>query len=70
LKKEVLAKAIIKAQETHLDELSTKHDLKELELRMENKFESIRGELVLLKWMMGFLLAGVISLILKAFFIS
>ena len=57
-------------------ELSTRHDLKELELKIDNKFESIRGEIIslkgelsLVKWMIGVLLAGVVSLILKAFFI-
>jgi hypothetical protein len=48
----------------------TKRDLKELELKMDNKFESMKGELTLLKWMVGVLLAGVVSLVLKAFFIS
>lgn len=40
---------------------STRHDLKELELRID-------GELKLLKWMTGVTLAGVVSLVLKAFF--
>jgi seryl-tRNA synthetase len=43
-------------------------DTKALELRMDNKFESIKGEIILLKWMMGIMIAGVLSLILKAFF--
>jgi hypothetical protein len=43
-------------------ERATKSDLKELELK-------INAQLMLLKWMMGFILAGVVSLILKAFFI-
>jgi hypothetical protein len=47
---------------------ATKQDLKELELRIENKLESMRGEITLLKWMMGFVLAGIVSLVLKAFF--
>jgi len=38
-----------------------KTDIRELELRLD-------GEMKLLKWMMGLLLAGVASLILKAFF--
>lgn len=48
--------------------LATKADLKELELRLENKLETLRSELTLLKWMIGFIFAGVLSLILKAFF--
>jgi len=42
-------------------EQSTKQDIKELELRLT-------GEIKLLKWTMGFLLAGVLSLLIKAFF--
>jgi hypothetical protein len=40
--------------------LATKHDVKELEL-------SIRAELTLLKWMLGFVLAGVMSIVIKLF---
>jgi hypothetical protein len=42
-------------------ELATKADLRELELRLH-------GEMLLMKWMLGLLLAGVASLILKSFF--
>ncbi len=41
-----------------------KNDLKELELGIENKFESMRGEQKLLKWMISFTLAGVVAVIL------
>jgi len=47
--------------EAGLSDLATKQDIKELELRLT-------GEIKLLKWMMGFLLAGVLSLLIKAFF--
>lgn len=57
--------------------MATKHDLKELEMKIDNKFESIRGEIILVKgelslvkWMIGVLPASVVSIILKAFFIS
>ena len=60
---EALADAFKKAQEVHFEQLATKHDLKELELRMN-------AQLMLLKWMIGVMLAGVVSLVLKAFFIS
>lgn len=65
---EALSEAFKKAQTAHLAELATKHDLKELELKVDNKLESINGELRLLKWMMGVILAGVVSLVLKTFF--
>lgn len=73
---EALAEAFRKAQDVHLEELATRYDLKELDLKIDNKLESIKGEINLVmgeinsvKWMMGILLAGVVSLILKAFFI-
>ena len=67
---EALTEALRKAQEVHLEELATRHDLKETELKIDNKLETIKGELNLLKWMIGVLLAGVVSLILKSFFMS
>lgn len=64
------------------DRLSTKKDLKELESTLKNdisrvekdltevKSEQIKlsGEIKLIKWMMGFVLAGIAALILKSFF--
>jgi len=42
-------------------ETGLRHEMKELDLR-------IHGEMLLLKWMLGILIAGVASLILKSFF--
>ena len=54
------------------DGLVTNHDLTEakyeIKADMNVRFESIDGELMLNRWMLGVLLAGVISLVLKAFF--
>ena len=36
--------------------------------RVELRVESLEGDVKLLKWMMGFMLAGILSLIIKAFF--
>jgi hypothetical protein len=58
---EVLSEALKEAQDFRLADLATKSDLRELELKME-------GELKLLKWMVGAILAGIVSLVLKAFF--
>ncbi|MEO5335774.1 MAG: CCDC90 family protein [Magnetospirillum sp. WYHS-4] len=49
-------------------ELATRRDVERLEARMDARFERIDGELKLNRWMTGLLLAGVMSLILKAFF--
>jgi len=71
------AKAISAAvQEAHeAAELATKSDIREvktemreMELRIDTRFERIDGEMKLLKWMMGIIMGGVIALILKAFF--
>ncbi|KJV07322.1 hypothetical protein [Methylocucumis oryzae] len=54
------------------DGLVTKQDLaeakNELKAEMNVRFERIDGELKLNRWMLGVLLAGVISLVLKTFF--
>lgn len=65
---EAVVRVIVKAQ----DGLVTKHDLteikNEIKTDMNVRFERIDGELKLNRWMLGVLLAGVISLVLKAFF--
>jgi len=55
------AEALAEVFDANLPELVTKKDL-QLELA------PIRGELTLVKWMLGFLIAGVLSLVIKAFF--
>jgi len=76
---EAEAQALAEVFDTNLNTFATKADLAQMEERMDNKlaklelridtrFERIDGEMNLLKWMMGLLLAGVASLILKAFF--
>ncbi len=53
---------------TQNDIHDVRRDIKDLENRMDTRFERIDGELKLMRWMLGVLLAGVISLVLKAFF--
>ena len=43
-------------------------DATELRTEIRTEFADIRSELKLLKWMMGLVLAGIVSLIIKAFF--
>src|SRR5260364_362779 len=43
-------------------------DLKKLKGGINAKFEKVDGEIKLLKWMLAFLIAGLASLVLKAFF--
>ncbi|MDQ3566194.1 MAG: DUF1640 domain-containing protein [Pseudomonadota bacterium] len=81
---EAEAEAIAEVIQVNFKELVTKEDLrrelKEFEMRFDTKLErlegklmgeitQVRGEITLLKWMLGVLLAGVVSLVLKAFFV-
>jgi len=63
-----LAEVFKEAETARLDEVATKQDIKALEAAVDLKLANINGEIKLLKWMMGAVLAGIISLILKAFF--
>src|SRR5260363_417676 len=63
---EALTDAVRESQA--FSEVATKSDLRELELRIEAKFANVDGELKFLKWILGFIAAGVASLVLKAFF--
>ena len=48
-------------------ELVTKRDLKELEFKLESRFEQIKGEMNLVKWMLGALLGLAITNFVKQF---
>ena len=53
-------------------EVGLRHDMKEMETNlrhdMQKELAPMKADLLLTKWMLGVLLAGVMSLILKAFF--
>lgn len=49
-------------------DVATAQDIERLEPKVETRFERVEGELQLVRWMFGIVLAGVLSLILKAFF--
>ncbi len=51
-------------------DLATKRDISELRRDIDVRFERIDGELKLNRWMLGILIAGVMSLVLKSFFPS
>ena len=50
------------------DQLATKQDIELLRRDMKEVEIKISGEINLIKWMMGFVLAGIAALILKSFF--
>lgn len=66
---EAQAEALAEAHRTSLSEvldttLATKGDID----RLEKELLLVKNEITLLKWMTGLMLAGVVSLVLKAFF--
>ena len=46
---------------------TVRSEIKETELRTDARFEKLIGEMTLIKWMLGFLIAGVTSIVLKIF---
>lgn len=73
---EVQAKAFVKVQQESLSEcldttLATKADIQNIKTEIQEvKFElkDMKADLTWLKWMFGMMMAGMGSLILKAFF--
>jgi len=67
---EAQAEALRAALDTQ--DVVTKGDLRELELKLRNDISLVRselgGELKTHRWMLGFVLAGILALILKSFF--
>ena len=59
------AEAVVRAISAAQEDLVTKADLEQV---LEGKLAPIRTDLTLLKWMMGAILAGIISLIIKTLF--
>ena len=49
-------------------ELATKNDLERIELRLVGQLNTVMGELALVKWMLGVLLAIAIANFAKQFF--
>jgi hypothetical protein len=45
------------------DVLATKNDV----FLLQNDMEKVKAELLVIKWMLGFVLAGMLSLIMKSF---
>jgi len=51
-------------------DVATKGDLTNLEQRIDTRFIEIKGELTLLRWMLGVLITGVAGLLVRAFFMT
>lgn len=49
-------------------QLATKSDINRLEHAVKSDINRLERELLVIKWMMGLVLGGIVALILKAFF--
>lgn len=65
---EAVVRVITEAQNTLASNSTLDSRLKETELRLDSRFERVDGELKLNRWMLGAILAGVISIVAKSFF--
>ena len=64
------AEGLTEAMRAAIDEseLATRRDLKEMELRLDTRFEALKGDMSLIKWMMGALIALAVANFSKQFF--
>ncbi|MBF0488832.1 MAG: DUF1640 domain-containing protein [Nitrospirae bacterium] len=65
---DAFVKVINESETASRKDLAIKEDMLRLESKLTERMTKIEGELTLIKWMMGIMLAGVISLVIKAFF--
>jgi hypothetical protein len=70
---EIQAKALAEVQQEVFSEaldntLATKKDLIDVKDELKDRITKVEHEINLMKWMLGFVFAGVFTLILKAFF--
>ena len=68
-KAEAISDALVESQNAAIADLATKFDFKELDLKIERDFTEVKTEQRLMKWMLGFVLAGIAALVLKTFFV-
>ncbi|MDR2924596.1 MAG: CCDC90 family protein [Azoarcus sp.] len=61
------AVALSEVMEVNLKELATKGDLVALKKDLQIELAPIKADILLLKWMVGVIVAGVITLVIKAF---
>jgi len=62
------AQALAEIFDANLNTLVTKQDLQIALAPLNNDITQVRGELTQVKWMLGILIAGVLPLVIKAFF--
>ena len=64
------AEGLTEAMRSAIDEseLVTRRDLRETELRIDSRFEALKGDMSLVKWMMSALIAVAVANFAKQFF--
>lgn len=64
------AEGLTEAMRSAIDEseLVTRRDLRETELRIDSRFEALKGDMSLVKWMMSGLIAIAVANFAKQFF--
>jgi hypothetical protein len=65
---EGLSLAFRKTQDSQLEKLATKHDLKEIELEIKSELSDIKAELKLIKWGLALVIAVTVLPVLKELF--
>ena len=65
---QALSKALKRVEESRLDELATKRDLREHDLAIKADIAGIKGELHLIKWMLALVIAVTVLPALKTLF--
>jgi hypothetical protein len=63
-----LSRALREVEDAALKDLATKEDIGLIRSEMKFEFSDVRADIKLVKWMLGVLLAGVVSLVMKTFF--
>jgi hypothetical protein len=64
----VMSDVVKQVEASRSDVLATKADLISLESRLSDRMTRIEGEMKLIRWMLGVVLAGVVSIVFKLFF--
>jgi hypothetical protein len=66
---EMHAKAMLEAERViqGSSDLATKADLRDLKAELKMELADVKSEVKLLKWMLGVVVAGVVTLVIKAF---
>jgi len=63
---EAISTGILRAHDSA--SVATKADLREMELRIDKRLAEMKGESMLIRWMLGLIIAGVAGLVIKTFF--